>query len=130
MYLEQVIFVNKKTIEFVDTILAKSQNLPIIIIQSDHGETMSVNWDNPTKEMMVLGFNNLNAYYFPNATDSLYDTITPVNSFRVIFNEYFNADFELLDDKNIWINPYNPERQFYTKDVTEIVLNVTHSSYN
>lgn len=123
-YLEQLIFTNKKIIETVDIILAKSQNPPIIIIQSDHGERTGIDWDNPTKEMIRQGLNNLNVYYLPNGTDSLYDSITPVNSFRVIFNEYFNADFELLEDKIYW---QTQERPFDIKDVTEILMNVDNS---
>lgn len=120
LYLEQLKFANKKTIEAVDAILAKSKNPPIIIIQSDHGERTGIDWDNPTKEMIRRGFNNLNAYYLPNdGKNALYDTITPVNSFRVIFNEYFNADFELLDDKSYWLK--SDEMPYDLKDVTEIL---------
>ncbi|MFN8461121.1 MAG: hypothetical protein U0X93_05055 [Anaerolineales bacterium] len=28
----------------------------------------------------------------------MYPTITPVNSFRVVFNNYFGTDYPLLDD--------------------------------
>jgi hypothetical protein len=52
----------------------------------------------------------LNAYYLPGEKkDLLYDGISPVNSFRVIFNEYFNENYELLPDisyfssgSNLW----------------------------
>lgn len=119
-YLEQLIFANKKTIETIDAILEKSQNPPIIIIQSDHGERTSIDWDNPTKEMIRRGLNNLNAYYLPyDGRNSLYDTITSVNSFRVIFNEYFNADFELLDDRYYWVA--SDKRPYDLKDVTEVL---------
>ena len=119
-YLEQLKFTNKKVIETVDAILSKSEKPPIIIIQSDHGERIGIDWDNPTKEMIRQGFNNLNAYYLPNdGKNSLYDSISPVNSFRVIFNEYFNADFELLDDKYYWLK--SDERPYDLKDVTEIL---------
>jgi hypothetical protein len=52
----------------------------------------------------------LNAYYFPDQDyRALYPSITPVNSFRVVFNQYFDADVELLEDKNYyatWLAPY------------------------
>jgi hypothetical protein len=119
-YLEQLKFVNKKVIETVDILLSKSQKTPIIMIQSDHGERTGIDWSNPTKEMIKQGLNNLNAYYLPNdGKNSLYDNITPVNSFRVIFNEYFNVDFELLDDKYYWVK--SEERLYDQKDVTEIL---------
>lgn len=41
-----------------------------------------------------------NAYYLPNISeDLLYDSITPVNTFRFIFKHYFNANYDLLDDR-------------------------------
>jgi hypothetical protein len=52
----------------------------------------------------------LNAYYFPDQDyNLLYPSITPVNSFRVILNQYFGADMELLEDRNYfagWLAPY------------------------
>ena len=53
---------------------------------------------------------NLSAYYFPDDTEGLYPTITPVNSFRVIFNKYFDQNYPLLDDKALYSEydiPYN-----------------------
>jgi len=124
LYLEQLMFANKKIIEVVDTIFEKSENPPIIIIQSDHGERTGIDWENPTNEMIRKGHNNLNAYYLPNGSKSLYETISPVNSFRVIFNEYFNADFELLEDKYYW---ESLDRPFDIRDVTEILMNLNNS---
>ena len=39
-----------------------------------------------------------------NGTSRLYDSITPVNSFRVILNHYFNENYELLEDKMYYSN--------------------------
>jgi hypothetical protein len=42
----------------------------------------------------------LNAYYLPyGGSELLYDSISPVNTFRLIFNYYFDGDYELLEDK-------------------------------
>ena len=41
----------------------------------------------------------LNAYYLPGiGQGDLYPTISPVNSFRVVFNQYFGGKFPLLPD--------------------------------
>jgi len=40
----------------------------------------------------------LNAYYFPDANPGLYPRITPVNSFRLLFQTYFGEDLNLLED--------------------------------
>lgn len=110
-YIGQLKFVNKKIKETVDSILALSSEPPVIIIQGDHGPASEINnvnglENNNFKERMTI----LNAYYFPDHDYSqLYDSITPVNSFRVIFNQFYGADMGLLDDKSMyssWLRPY------------------------
>jgi hypothetical protein len=73
----------------VDTLLAESETPPIIIIQSDHGP-----WIQPKDRRMWI----LNAYYLPDHQDKLYSTITPVNTFRIIFNAYFGGTYDRLND--------------------------------
>lgn len=88
-------------------IINKSEPQPIIIIQSDHGVMFRPGIDDPgfVQQWTYLDSddyipNNFNAYYLPDGGDSiLYPNITPVNSFRLIFNYYFNTSFEKLPDK-------------------------------
>lgn len=55
----------------------------------------------------------------PNADGStIYDGITPVNSFRVVFNKYFDANLPLLPDKCYFSPTATP---FAFEDVTEKV---------
>ncbi len=112
-YVNQLLFIDAKMIETIDEILANSNPQPIIIIQSDHGPASEVDWDkdNPNKFLSEV-INDLsetsikertsilNAYYFPYGGNTLlYPEITPVNTFRVLFNYYFGGDFPLLEDK-------------------------------
>ena len=60
-YLEQLKFVNKKTLEIIDSIQERSSE-NIIIIISDHGYRYYINWENPTVDDYIRGFNNLAAY--------------------------------------------------------------------
>ena len=41
---------------------------------------------------------NFAALYLPEGADGVYDTITPANYFRVIFNQVFDAGYDLLPD--------------------------------
>jgi hypothetical protein len=69
--------------------LADSNTPPIIILQGDHGP-----WLQPkTKRFWIL-----NAYYFPGNQDKLYSTISPVNTFRLVFNTYFGGKYDMLKD--------------------------------
>src|SRR6185369_4618061 len=79
-YVNQLQNLNRNMIEAVDTILANSKTLPIIIIQGDHGPWLQ------TKDKRMR---NYTAIYFPGHNDVLYPSITPVNIFRLVFNTYF-----------------------------------------
>jgi len=99
-YPDQVQYIDSRIPEIVQEIISRSKTPPVIIIQGDHGfyETGGVQ-----KRMPIL-----NAYYLPgtNSNKLLYPTITPVNTFRVIFNTYFNGHFDLLPDQNY----YSPDK--------------------
>jgi hypothetical protein len=118
-YTNQLIYADKRILESVENILAYSPEPPIVILQSDHGPASLLDWANPTDAAVQERMSILNAYYFPKQDYSiLYKTITPVNTFRIVFNEYFGTNYEFLEDKNYfstWLAPY----QF--RDVTEIV---------
>ena len=88
-YISQVQFIDQTIVAIVQAIIANSPVPPVIIIQGDHG------WSGDNRLEI------LNAYYLPGISSEemrLYETITPVNSFRVIFNAYFAADLPLLED--------------------------------
>ncbi len=101
-YSNHVTFINKQIEEVVKTILAESDNPPVIVIQGDHGPAP---FDISKNRMYIL-----NAYYLPSESQGLYDKITPVNTFRLIFNHYFAQDFKMLDDVSYFSEydiPYN-----------------------
>lgn len=114
-YLGQIAYINKETQKLIGEIIKNSELAPIIIIQGDHGQkfsTKTVEELSLTPEQKVeLSTRILNVYYFPDGGDRLlYDHITPVNSFRVLFNYYFNQNFELLEDKSYVPDPEDDSR--------------------
>ena len=64
-------------------------------------------------------FGILNAYHLPGGADELYDSISPVNSFRIIFNTYFDAKLPLLQDKHYFSIYYESPYSF--SDVTDSI---------
>ncbi len=99
-YVNQLQFLNKKILQAVDTILAESDVPPVIIIQGDHGP-----WLQPKDKRMWI----LAAMHLPNHNDKLYPTISPVNFFRLVFNEYFGGKYELLED----VSYFSPVPKLY-----------------
>lgn len=109
-YKNQLVFANKKIQEMIDEVLIRSNKPPIIILQSDHGPGSMTDWEDPKKTNMKERLSILNAYYLPEEGKKLlYQSITPVNTFRVVFNYLFNTQFDILDDKSYfatWSKPY------------------------
>lgn len=109
LYPRQILFVNKKMREAIDTILESSEVRPIIIIQGDHGSRVAASssyiFDSNGLEML---FSILNAYYFPDGDRrALYAGISPVNSFRIVLNQYFGQNYPLLKDESFLIDNGN-----------------------
>jgi len=91
-YNSNVSFIDSQIVPVVETIIQKSKTPPVIVIMGDHGP-----FGNQVTPAMRLSI--LNAYYVKEeAKKDLYATITPVNSFRVILNNYFGTNYPLLED--------------------------------
>lgn len=88
-YRSEVQFINGRVLEIVDAIIEGSTSPPIIIIQGDTGT-------------IHHPFKILNAYYLRgDENPKLYPSISPVNSFRVIFDTYFETSYGLLPDYSL-----------------------------
>lgn len=109
-YRQQVIYLNTLIMETVEMILSQSEIDPIIILQADHGPGAYLQTNSLESSNLKERFSILNAYHFPmQGNDILDKNITPVNSFRLLFNRYFDASYELLDDEMYfatWRRPF------------------------
>ena len=110
-YSDQLKFMDTKLERAIDAILAKSTRPTIIILQGDHGPGSLLDWKNAANTNMTERLSILSSYYFPDANyDLLHEKITPVNTFRVIFRQYFGEKIDPLEDKSyfsIWKKPYD-----------------------
>ena len=98
-YPEQVQYVNHRLERVIESLLANSSSLPIIILQGDHGPGSRLVWEAPEQTCLWERTPILNAYYFPEGGERfLRPSISPVNSFRVVLNAYFGAELPLLPD--------------------------------
>lgn len=116
-YIDQLEFVNQKTLEAIDGILASSPKPPVVILQSDHGSALR--WDAKSLERTDLKerLSILNAIYLPPGEGvPFYDEMTPVNTFRLLFNHFFGTKLELLKDRSYFATFGHPYQRI---DVTE-----------
>ena len=105
-YRDNAIFIDQAVAPVVREILAESQKPPVIILMGDHGPP-ATKFTSPEARMK-----NLNAYYLnSNAKMKLYDSITPINTFRVILNEYFGGDYPLLEDVSYYAYQFRQLKQ-------------------
>jgi hypothetical protein len=89
-YRDQVLYLNKRLLDLLPKMIAVSPTPPVIILQGDHGSIGS----KPNTRTTIF-----NAYYLPEGgAQALYDDVSPVNTFRVVFNTYFGGNYSLLDD--------------------------------
>ena len=95
-YIKSIKFTNASLLRSIDQILETSDPKPVIIIQGDHSLPGSND-----------AFGILNAYHLPDGGNSiLYPTISPVNTFRVVFNKYFGMNLPLLKDNSYWMHEF------------------------
>lgn len=123
-YVDQLQFVNGKIDELVDTILTSSKAPPVIILQADHGPASTFSgeddWNAPTQKMLQERMGIFNSLHLPDGGDQLlYDSITPVNIFRLVLSFYFGADLPLLQDQSYYSSYFSP---YYFQDLTEQLI--------
>jgi len=119
-YIDQVRYTNDQLQRLVGHIQQQSKGRAIIILQADEGpwparfagdehtlglDTNPIRWTDLTDPELVEKMAILNAIYLPPGPDGkpvaeLAATMTPVNTFRLIFRHWFNAELAPLADKN------------------------------
>ncbi|MFV8366706.1 hypothetical protein [Flavobacterium sp. XS1P27] len=106
LHIKQLKFINAKTLLVLKSIIKNDKSEKIIILQGDHGSRII-----PKTKVLSLNqkwvheeYSILNAIYISKKDKSreiIYNNWkhSSVNSFRIIFNEYFNYKLPLLNDK-------------------------------
>lgn len=120
-YSGQAEYIGKRVLQAVDAILGASGPKPVIMIQGDHGSKLRLDQATLDRTDVNECFPNLAAYYAPEPVrEHLYDGITPVNSFRTVFNGLFGEKLPMLEDKS-WYSPFPVPFQF--TEVTQRIAN-------
>jgi hypothetical protein len=113
-YLDQLRWTNQRILAAIDTLLdVPPGEEPVIILQADEGpyppryeaNQDGFAWLDATPAEVQEKFGILNAVRLPGlgpaemSQRGFHDRISPVNTFRLIFTEYFGADLPLLEDR-------------------------------
>ena len=120
-YTNQAEYLGKRVLKAIDALFAERGTKPVILIQGDHGSKMRL--DQATLEHTDVNecFPNLSAYYVPDSVKkNLYPGITPVNSFRTVFNGLFGDHLPTLPDQS-WYSSFPFPYQFI--EVTSQIAN-------
>jgi hypothetical protein len=103
-YLQYLPYTNAHLKELISTIKKNTGGKAVIIFMSDHG----LRYMGKDKKVYRSLYNNQNAVYYPDGDYRLlYDSISAVNQFRVVFNKLFRQDLPLLKDSVLFL----PEKQ-------------------
>lgn len=97
-YLEQVKYATKVLMRLTKRLFEKTQGKAVIILQGDHGFKSWPGEDN----FKDKAFENLNAIYLPDTNyTGYYNGVSPVNTYRLLFNHYFNTHYKILPDTSV-----------------------------
>jgi hypothetical protein len=115
-FFSELELVNERLLGTLTTILRRSKNRPIIILQADHGTHLGDVW---TPDHRLTHFEILNAFCLPDeAPERLHGDVSPVNTFRILFSEYFEAELEDLEVRRYDV-PGGYDAPFDQIDVTQ-----------
>jgi hypothetical protein len=124
-YGEQLTYLQARIEALVDRLLARPEaQRPIIILQADEGpypreyarNTIEYDWATASTDELEIKFGILNAMYLPGEeSPALSPTLSSVNTFRLVFDRYFDADLPLLPDRS-----YTSAGKLRPYDMTEI----------
>jgi hypothetical protein len=95
---------NKRIIEMVDTIIRESEVAPIIVIQADEGPYLSESDSHKDRVAQIRKRTGIiTAFHVPSVdANEIPETITPVNTFRFLFTQYFGSKMGLLPDRTFY----------------------------
>lgn len=118
-FADQAYYTTRRLQALVTQLLKVTGRKAIIILQTDEGPDLQHTRtairegkveSEELKPALLTKYRILNAYFLPGVShDRLYPSITPVNSFRLVFDLYFQAGFGLLPDE-VWALQHDPRK--------------------
>jgi hypothetical protein len=111
-YAAQLAYTNKRIREVVDELLdTPADRQPVVIIAADEGpypkgyggDQGSYVWETAPDDALLIKYGILDAFHLPDDVadegPTIPQDITPVNTFRLVFDKVFGMDLPLLPDR-------------------------------
>lgn len=124
-YGDQLLYLQTRIAALVDRLLDRPDaEQPIIILQADEGpyparygrDADHFDWATATPDELEIKYGIFNAMYLPGAErGTVSPTLSSVNTFRLVFDRYFDADLPLLPDRS-----FTSASRLRPYDLTEI----------
>ena len=124
-YGEQLRYLQGRIEALVDRLLDRPEaERPIIILQADEGpyparygrDADTFDWATATTDELETKYGIFNAMYLPGAdVPEVPPTLSSVNTFRMVFDQYFDADLPMLPDRS-----FTSANRLRPYDLTEI----------
>jgi hypothetical protein len=100
-YPKNVAGLNVHAIKCLETLMARTEGQAVIIVQSDHGSSLNLDPFGAAASDVQERFGILNAIYLPERypRDGLDESISSVNTFRVVLQNVFGVRLPKLEDR-------------------------------
>lgn len=125
-YVRQLKGTNRYILQMIDRLVQDSSIPPIIVLQADEGPYLNEKMQKlDDEEKIRVRSGILSAFLLPPTANQIdvSPRITPVNTFRLIFHDYFSADLELLPNRTFYWS--HPDARGRPSDESDRFLDVT-----
>jgi hypothetical protein len=107
-YGQQVVFVMRRVLQMIQAIEAKG-GTPVIVVLGDHGGGSGLDWDSAGRIDLTERLGILAAVRLPGGA-AVPPDLTPVNVFRLVFNQVFGGHLPMLPNRSYFSGWYEPYR--------------------
>jgi hypothetical protein len=115
-YSDQATYVMQRLGETIDGIIASSERPKIIIVQGDHGPGSGLDWERPQNTDHTERLGIFNAWYVSGSQQMpVYEGMTAINTFPLLFNTVFGTELEAHPDK-LWFARMSQPYTFFRLD--------------
>jgi hypothetical protein len=92
-YHDALVYSDNMMPRIIQKILSSSKMPPVIVITGDHGPSVKSTLEKPVANLYAI-------FLGGHSNDLLHSTMTPVNTFRIVFDSVFSKKYPLLPDNS------------------------------